>query len=256
MAVLQSTYTDVIRPGVPGMIVNSETYNKISRTADGAVGFGLPVLRSPVSPNHNCILATQETFQAAGAAVAGNTGNGTITAAPAIVGAPKEGVYMITFIAAAANSGTFQVEDPDGIIIDIGTVGVAWAKVPAAFTIADGATDFVVGDQFTVTVTPTALTDDLDFLGLSVRDITLGAAVDAYAQYDSVAIMDMGVMWVTAGATVTAGMLAYWNPATSRYTNDATHYPVPKARFDTGGANGDTVRLALRLPGRNQGIAS
>ena len=60
---------------------------------------------------------------ATGAAVAGNTGNGTITASPTVAAAAKVGVYRLTCIEPATDLGKFQVEDPDGIVIGVATVG-------------------------------------------------------------------------------------------------------------------------------------
>lgn len=86
----------------------------------------------------------------------GNTGNGTITmnvSTPVKVGA-KVGVYTVRFTGAAVNGGTFIVRDPDGF--QIGTVVMAAGSGAydddIQFTIADGATDFVVGDGFDITV--------------------------------------------------------------------------------------------------------
>jgi hypothetical protein len=88
---------------------------------------------------------------AASAAVAGNTGNGTITASPAVGQAAKPGVYRVVCIEPAADGGKFAVEDPDGILVGVATVGVEFAT-HLTFTIADGAADFVAGDSFTITV--------------------------------------------------------------------------------------------------------
>ena len=49
------------------------------------------------------------------------------------------------------DAGKFSVEDPDGILIGVATVAVAFSA-HLTFTIADGATDFVAGDSFTITV--------------------------------------------------------------------------------------------------------
>lgn len=84
------------------------------------------------------------------AAAAGNTGNGAISAITTGAGA-KPGLYKVICIEPATNLGTFAVEDPDGIIVGRATVGVAFAG-PIGFTISDGATDFVAGDAFDVTV--------------------------------------------------------------------------------------------------------
>lgn len=88
---------------------------------------------------------------ATGAAVAGNTGNGTITASPTVGAAAKVGVYSLTCIEPATNLGKFLVEDPDGIVIGVATVGTQFTT-HLTFTIADGSTDFVSGDAFTITV--------------------------------------------------------------------------------------------------------
>lgn len=248
MPAVQTTYSEDYRVGFPGMIVNSEAYNKISRTANGAIAFGQPVIRVG---NHNCVLATQETMEAAGA-------NGDVAPAGATIGTvsagatAKEGVYnIVCILGGAATASKWLVTDPDGVEVGIATGNTAFTGGGITFTITDAGTDPVVGEEFIVTVTPTVGTADLDILGLSVRDITLGAEVDAYAQYDTVAIMTMGIMWVTAGVGgVTAGGLAYWNPATSKFTAVATHLPVivngHQARYDTSGAADELVRLALR----------
>lgn len=88
---------------------------------------------------------------ATGAAVAGNTGNGTITANPTVGAAAKPGIYRLVCVEPATNVGKFTVEDPDGIVIGIATVAVEFTT-HLTFTIADGATDFVSGDSFTITV--------------------------------------------------------------------------------------------------------
>jgi hypothetical protein len=84
------------------------------------------------------------------AAASGNTGNGTIGTLSAGTGA-KPGVYQAVCIEPATNSGTFNVEDPDGVSIGHAVVGSAFAGA-VGFTIADGATDFAAGDRFLITV--------------------------------------------------------------------------------------------------------
>lgn len=82
------------------------------------------------------------------------TGNGVLTldaANPKRAGA-KAGIYKVTCIVAAANGGTFRVEDPDGFVLGDYVVGAAAFDDDIKFTIADGATDFVVGDRFDITV--------------------------------------------------------------------------------------------------------
>ncbi len=101
-----------------------------------------------LQPGH--VLGKVSVGAATGAAVSGNTGNGTIGTVSAGAAA-KAGVYQAICIEAAANGGTFEVEDPDGVIVGRAVVGTAFAG-PVVFTIADGATDFAAGDRFTITV--------------------------------------------------------------------------------------------------------
>jgi len=110
------------------------------------------------------------------AAVAGNTGNGTMGSVTLSLGA-KPGVYKLTIVEPASNAGAFVVEDPDGIIIGNGDVASAFSAGGLAFTLADGATDFASGDQF---------------------NITVAAGSGKYVAYDSAA---------TNGAAVAAGVL-------------------------------------------------
>jgi hypothetical protein len=88
-----------------------------------------------------------------GAAVAGNTGNGTIGTLSLGTNA-RAGVYRAVCIEPAANGGTFAIEDPDGVVYGRVNVGTPAAGA-VIFTIADGATDFVAGDAFTITVVAT-----------------------------------------------------------------------------------------------------
>jgi hypothetical protein len=86
----------------------------------------------------------------------GNTGNGTLTmdvTTPVRAGA-KAGIYAVRFIAAAANNGTFRVTDPDGFVLgDVVMAGGAGAfDNDLKFAVADGGTDFIVGDGFDITV--------------------------------------------------------------------------------------------------------
>ncbi|MBY6239814.1 head decoration protein [Methylosinus sp. Sm6] len=86
------------------------------------------------------------------AADAGNTGNGVLTlASPGCDANVIGGDYRVVFLEAATNSGRFEVFDPRGVAIGQGAVGSAFAK-QVKFTIADGATDFVAGDSFTLHV--------------------------------------------------------------------------------------------------------
>lgn len=243
MSTYQTDYSKKPAVGLPGQVANMEASNRISRTVESAAGiaFGQPGFRG--SGDNGVVVGTSFAATAVGAAVAGNTGNGTITASPTITAGAKEGVYTITMIEPAANAGAFIVEDPDGFDIGHGTVAVAFSAGGVAFTIADGATDFISGDQFTVTTTFTA---DADFLGIAILNPAVPANAttpDAYPQYFTGAFMTMGVIWVTCGATVAQGDDVYWNPATKRYTNTPTHVRIPRAKFDMAGIDGAMVMI-------------
>jgi hypothetical protein len=148
---------------------------------------------------------------ATGAAVAGNTGNGTITAAPTVGAAAKPGVYQLVCIEPATNAGKFTVEDPDGILIGVATVGVAFTT-HLTFTIADGSTDFASGDAFTITVAAgSGKVKQIDFAAADGGDIassvllidaTAPDAVDkaAVAIVRNAIVSDNGITW-PAGAT-------------------------------------------------------
>lgn len=82
-----------------------------------------------------------------------NTGNGTFTpdSTTPILTKSIVGVYRITCITAVSNKGTFQVVNPDGVVIGLYNVGDTFSN-QIKFVIADGSTDFVVGDYFTYTI--------------------------------------------------------------------------------------------------------
>lgn len=109
----------------------------------------------------NCVRGTLLGKISGGAATSaakagGNTGNGTLTpdvTTPVRTGA-KVGVYTARFTVAATNNGTFRVTDPDGFVLgDVVMAGGAGAfDNDVKFAVADGATDFIVGDGFDITV--------------------------------------------------------------------------------------------------------
>ena len=125
-------------------------------------------------------------------------------------------------------------------------MAAAFSAGGVAFTLADGATDFVVGDTFAITVTYTA---NAKFVGIAVLSSAVPADAaypDYYPRYWTGAFMTQGQMYVTAGATVADGDAVYWNPATGRYTATATHVRIPDCTFDTSGVNGSIVEISLK----------
>jgi hypothetical protein len=85
------------------------------------------------------------------------TGNGAMGAITVTsVAGLETGVYTLKIVKAAANAGDFVVTKPNGSVMGYGTVGVAFSQGGLAFTLADGSTDFVVGDSIPITVAGTA----------------------------------------------------------------------------------------------------
>lgn len=130
------------------------------------------------------------------AADAGNTGDGTCTDVTVVTGpvVPLVGVYNLECIAAVTNGGTFKLEDPNGALMSnnlVMTAGAGTATVfelaGMTFTLTDGATDFIVGDIFTLTV---AADGDVVYYakdgvggaqipaGILTYDVTVTGAVD------------------------------------------------------------------------------
>ncbi|TAL09909.1 MAG: head decoration protein, partial [Chloroflexota bacterium] len=85
-------------------------------------------------------------------AFAGNTGNGTMAAAPTVGAGAQVGTYKLTVVEPGTNAGKFAVEDPGGIEIGTGTVGVAFSAGGLGFTLQDGSADFISGDGFDIVV--------------------------------------------------------------------------------------------------------
>jgi len=132
----------------------------------------------------NCIAATVDAAAATTSIAAGsNTGNGT---AGAITPGAETltGDYVLTcYDATVSGSEIFSVVDPNGDRLDDLTVAVAYDNEHFAVTIADGATDFVVGDTFTVTATAAVdavagTFEVLDPENFKMSDLTVGVAYD------------------------------------------------------------------------------
>ena len=92
------------------------------------------------------------TAASAGAAVAGggNTGNGTVSAISVSNAYTKTETITLTLIHAATNSGIFQVSGSLSGALGNATVGVGFTSNPISFLVNDGATDFAIGDTFTI----------------------------------------------------------------------------------------------------------
>jgi hypothetical protein len=143
---------------------------------------------------------------------AGNTGNGAMTldvTTPVLANA-KAGVYTVKCTAAAANGGTFRVFDPLGEVLGDVAVAATFAD-QIKFVIADGATDFIVGDTFLVTVaagsgkwvqvTPAALDGSAVAAGICIL-----AANPTSADALSVAVARGPAILKAGGVVYTSGM--------------------------------------------------
>lgn len=132
---------------------------------------------------------------AAAAAVAGNTGNGTVSAPSVGAGAlaPKVGAYRLVAIAATK----FEVFDPLGEMVGEATTGTAFAG-PIGFTITAGGTPFVAGDAFTVAVSETDPTNASKFVALGVSS---AATNNTTASSSAVLHFAAVPAWVIAAAT-------------------------------------------------------
>ena len=107
------------------------------------------------------ILARKEVADAVTASAFTGTGDGTISASAVAAGqiVPIVGAYVLTCTAAVTNGGVFKLEDPNGAIVATGltlTVGAGgttdFETAGLAFTITEGAADFVAADFATMTV--------------------------------------------------------------------------------------------------------
>ena len=102
------------------------------------------------------ILGQQTTFSAVSAAVAGNTGNGTIGAiSPGTVPEVSQGSAPLPpYVIRATAPTSFSVTDPEGNLLANATVGTPYTSAEVNFTITAGGTAFVAGDTFNVTFLP------------------------------------------------------------------------------------------------------
>jgi hypothetical protein len=116
----------------------------------------------PFFPRAGIILAAEPSLsrgavlgRVAGAASethVGNTGNGVMGAITPGKLVEQGKQYKLQITAASANAGSFNLYGPDGTLLKTGTVGVAFTSDHLNFTLADGATDFIVGDTFLINV--------------------------------------------------------------------------------------------------------
>lgn len=153
------------------------------------------------------VLARKPGGTATAAPKAGNTGDGTFTldpTTPVLVNA-QLGSYAVRCTAAAPNSGTFRVFDPEGNVLGDVAVGATFSD-QIKFEIADGATDFVVGDEFDVNVS--AISETFVPLNPAAADGTQNAAAISFGFID-VTLADAPGMVIVGEPEINAGELIW-----------------------------------------------
>lgn len=164
-----------------------------------------------------CVLGKIKYAAGTATADAGNTGDGVLSAfALAAGGPPAVGDYTLTCVEAVTNSGVFELTNASSVVVGRVTVPVS-GNVTAiidgiTFNLADGATDFVVGDFFTLPVNAgsgqakaldhTAVDGSGEFFGVLTQAVTTAAAT---TQVAPVAIAgSFQVQALTFGGSTTA----------------------------------------------------
>lgn len=162
-------------------------------------------LKSGNNLKAGAVLGRVVTAGSATATAGTNTGNGAFGAVT--VGANAQpGVYTVKITKAAANAGDFEVIDPQGDVVGLGTVGSAFSGAGLGFTVADGATDFAVGDSWTVVVTVSAQ-KWTEFAPAATDGSQLAAAI-LYADVDA-SLADTPAVIIARAASVKLSKLAW-----------------------------------------------
>jgi len=149
---------------------------------------------------------TKGTCPTTGTADAGNTGGGSCGSVTA--GALAQiGIYTVRCIKAATGAGDFEVIAPDGSLVGIATVGVAFESSHINLTLADGTPDFAVGDLFTIAIPAgSGKVRAINFSGIDGTRNAYGIlidAVDTTGTLKSIAFTSGGTYEIRAGDMVT-----------------------------------------------------
>ncbi len=121
MAELQTSYTDTVAKGYPGMVANGETSNRITRTCETAagIGFGQPAYRG--TGDHGCT-ATVGTLATFYGWVIATAGQGILAGQDADEYQQYDNVPILTLGAIYVN---VKGAVTDGAAITVGTGGGA-----------------------------------------------------------------------------------------------------------------------------------
>ena len=82
------------------------------------------------------------------------------------------------------------------------------------------------------------------FVGISVRDVAVGAEKTKYEQYMNAAFLTRGQIWVTVLTAVVAGAAVKYDTSTG-VIDDATGTTIPGARFVTSAGAGELALVEL-----------
>lgn len=102
-------------------------------------------------------------------------------------------------------------------------------------------------------------TNGRNVLGITEASQTLPHTGDAYAQYDNVSVLTMGVIGVLLDDDVVAGAQARFNTQTGKWTDAAqssTVITVPGAQFEEAGTGGQVGVIRYLRPVPSLSVAS
>lgn len=143
MALIVNSYGD--NPQMPS--ITSEVYIPDQLIAGGLKLVTQPIMLSGNTPYPRGTVLGQQTDFSVTTATGTNTGNGTVGSINV-----TSGVLVGTYSLAATSATNFTVTDPEGVALAPATVGTAYSAEGLQFTITAGATAFVAGDTFALTV--------------------------------------------------------------------------------------------------------
>lgn len=159
-AAVNATPRIIICPGYTQyttQIVSSATVTSAAKsggnTGNGVLTLGTPDYLPGVQPGVYRVRFTGGAKSGTSAAkLGGNTGNGTLGSLT-VDSSSVNGVWRVVCGLAATNGGTFSVLKPDGTTDGLAIVGTPYNSAAGPnFTLADGSSDFIVGDEFQITV--------------------------------------------------------------------------------------------------------
>lgn len=130
-----------------------------------------------------------------------------------------------------------------GMIANMETANVVSRTLEDATALGFGKAAFQGAGDDGVTATPAAN----KFRGISVLDPTLApASADAFQRYDSIGLIEKGVIWVTAGATIATAHVPVYVTSAGAFTDVPTSNAlIPNATFESTGASGALVKVRI-----------